>query len=171
MLGCVAALSVAAIVAGSLQAPGRVLTCAPFGRIRPIDSQVRELLLDARRSSATVRELVAALEQSDLIVQIESLHPSARFRGCLRFMTAVEGGRFVRVSVKVQGWRQRPLPALAHELQHAVEVAQAPEIRDRTSLERAFRRVGWERRHLAFETEAALAVEERVRFEIARRHP
>jgi len=68
----------------------------------------------------------------------------------------------------VPGLRQDVLPALAHELQHAVEIAQAPEARDAQALEALMRRIGWCRGGRLFETGAALAIEARVRLELTR---
>jgi len=83
-------------------------------------------------------------------------------------MAAAQGYRYLRVSVKVTGRRRIGIPALAHELQHAVEIAQAGDVRDERTLADLFRRIGWqsERRVSVFETEAARVVEERVRREL-----
>ena len=46
--------------------------------------------------------------------------------------------RYLRIAVDFQGAPNRVIALLAHELQHAVEVAQAPEARDGESLEKMF---------------------------------
>lgn len=169
------ATMVTVVVVGSLlQSRAAAQEPPAFSRVRPTDPQARALLLDAWRSSPSVRELVQALEASDLIVQIELQPVLATYRARLRFMSAVEGCRYLRVSVKVPGLRENLLPALAHELQHAVEIANALEVRDEQAVEALLRRIGWEWKHTVFETEAALAVEERVRLEVtsvSRRRP
>lgn len=149
-----------------LQATAAAQPGLPFARVRPIDDRARELLLDGWHGSPTVRALVGTLEASDLIVQIESQSLLATYRARLRFMSAVPGCRYLRVSIRTPGSRDALLPALAHELQHAVEIARAAEVVDERTLQALLRRIGWEWRHTVFETEAALAVEERVRWEV-----
>ena len=169
-----ATMAVAVVVTGLLDAPAVAQSPPALRRVRPIDPRARELLLDAWHSSVTVRELVKTLEASDLIVQIESQPVLAAYRARLRFMSATPACRYLRVSVTVPGLRENLLPALAHELQHAVEIAGAADVRDEQSVEALLRRIGWEWRHTVFETEAALAIEDRVRLEItaaARRRP
>ena len=160
--------TVAFVVAGLLHAPAAAQSGVPSTRVRPVDPQARELLLDAWQSSPTVRQLIQTLEGSDLIVQVEAQPVLEIYRARLRFMSAVEGCRYLRVSVKVPGLRANLLPALAHELQHAVEIASALDVRDEQMVQDLLRRIGWEWKHTVFETEAALKVEERVRIEIAR---
>ena len=78
--------------------------------------------------------------------------------------------RYVRIAVDIAGLKHRLVSVLAHELQHAVEVAQAPDARDAQSLERLFSRLavafgcGGSN---CFETRAAKDVEEIVSAELA----
>jgi len=161
-------LCVVAVLAGSLlQAQVATKPPLPLARVRPIDSYARDLLLDAWRSSVTVRALIATLEESDLFVQVEAAKFSSR-RGRLYFLSGTRECRWLRVCVRVPGLRQDVLPVLAHELQHAVEIAQAPEARDAQALEALMRRIGWCRGGRLFETGAALAIEARVRLELTR---
>jgi len=162
----VATTMMAVAVVGLLHAPARAQSTLPFTRVRPIDARARELLLDAWTSSPTVRTLVETIESSDLIVQIESQPVLAVFRARLRFMSAVPGCRYLRVSVKVPGLRENLLPALAHELQHAVEIAAADDVVDEQALADLLRRIGSQTRRAVFETEAAVEIEQRVRKEL-----
>jgi hypothetical protein len=57
---------------------------------------------------------------------------------------------------------------LAHELQHANEVASAPEVRDVGSFQTFFKRHGWKGSH-GFETIEAEAVTRTVAAELIRR--
>jgi hypothetical protein len=67
-----------------------------------------------------------------------------------------------------QGGEDRLVAILAHELQHAVEVVHAPEVRDPESLERMFSRLaiphGCPSR--CYETKASIEVEDAVRDEL-----
>ena len=166
--------AVAVLVVGLLNQLAGARADPSFTRVRPLDPQARALLLDAWQSSGTVRALIETLEHSDLIVLIESRHAVAALRGSVHLMSATPERRFLRVSVKVSGWRERLLPALAHELQHAVEIARAPEVINKPALAQLFRRIGHEWDQGLFETEAALAIEEKVRLEVtsvSRRRP
>jgi len=162
----VATTMMAVAVVGLLQASAEAQSALPFTRVRPIDERASELLLDAWTSSPTVQALVETIEASDLIVQVESQPVLAVFRARLRFMSAVPGCRYLRVSIKVPGLPETLLPALAHELQHAVEIAQAADVVDERTLTDLFRRIGSETKHTVYETEAAVAVEELVRWEL-----
>jgi hypothetical protein len=169
MPGCLRRVVAAVVVATLAPAPSASQPGPVLSRVRPIDPQARELLLDGWRSSETMRGLIETLEESDLIVQVETQKVGARFRGQLRFMTATEECRYVRVSIRVPGARYLLLPVLAHELQHAVEIAQATDVMDEESAEALLHRIGWEWQHTIFETEAALMIEQRVLVEIGRR--
>lgn len=152
-----------------LHAPAAAQPDLPFTRVRAIDARAQAILLDALTSSPTVRALVETLEGSDLIVQVESQAVAADFRARLRFVTAAPGCRWVRVSVRVPAPRLTVIPALAHELQHAVEISQSNDVVDEETLVGLFRRIGWqwERGVAVYETEAAQAVEDRVRKELS----
>ena len=50
--------------------------------------------------------------------------------------------RYLRVRMTTAGPTASVVARMAHELQHAVEVAQAPEARDLESLQRLFGKVG-----------------------------
>ncbi len=154
--------------AALLHAPAAAQSGPILERVRPIDPWAGELLPDGWRSSPTMRALIDTLESSDLIVQVEAQKTRAAFRGRLRFMTAVQDCRYVRVSVKVPGRREDVLAALAHEPQHAVEMAEAPDVRGEQQAEALLRRIGWEWKPTVFETETALTIEERVRLEVMR---
>src|SRR5580765_7193432 len=88
-------------------------------------------LIDAGLSrSATFRRLVEALDASDVIVYIEPKLTRQDLGGFLSHQMIARGVfRYLRIAVKMQGAEGRLVPLLAHELQHAVEVAQSPDAR------------------------------------------
>ncbi len=84
----------------------------------------------------------------------------------LQFVTAGPDCRFVRISIRVPG-RDRDLVAwLGHELQHAVELAGAPEVVDQDSLMRYYERIGMRRSAAAAETVAAQRAWRRILDEV-----
>jgi hypothetical protein len=100
-------------------------------------------LIDAGLSrSTTFRQLVDTLNMSDVIVYVEPKRTRQALGGYIAHNITVTGSyRYVHVAIETQGSEGRLIPLLAHELQHAVEVAQAPDARDPESLERLFSRL------------------------------
>jgi hypothetical protein len=124
--------------------------------------------------SATFRQLVKTLDGSDVIVYVEPKVTRQALGGYLAHNIVTGGAyRYLHVAVEIQGAEGRLVPLLAHELQHAVEVAQNPEARDAHSLEALFARLA-----LKFgcggttcsETQAAKDVEATVRSELKAAH-
>jgi hypothetical protein len=112
------------------------------------------------------------LNESDVIVYIEPKLTRQVLRGYLVHRVFTQGQyRYLRIAIETAGSERRLVSLLAHELQHAVEVARAPEVRDSESIERLFRRLavnfgcGWAN---CFETEAAREVERLVEKEFGR---
>jgi hypothetical protein len=74
------------------------------------------------------------------------------------------------VRVRVTLWSLtlgEAIPWFAHELQHAIEVAQAPEVTDARSLAQLYRRIGWEGQAGRFESNRARAIGNLVRNQLA----
>ena len=165
----------AAILACTLALTG--LDCpAPSAPIDPIGSHVRAL--DARTQewirigttqSPTFRALAARLAASDLILYIEIVDGIiGGSAGRLYFVTATRSVRYVRIELVAQGNVREMVALVGHELQHAVEVANAPQVRDRQAL--ALLYLGMSENGLnrtQFDSVAARVTEERVRSELA----
>jgi hypothetical protein len=100
-------------------------------------------LIDAGLSgSATFGRLVAKLNASDTIVYIDPKRTRQALGGYLAHNIVAQGEyRYLHVVVEISGSQRRLVSLLAHELQHAVEVAQTPDARDAESLERMFSRL------------------------------
>jgi len=114
-------------------------------RVRPIKEGVFEcasLLQQAERRSPTIRRLVAAIEQTDVVVYVE-LAPSVPNRsGRLTFMAANRAFRLFRISLDMRNQVDDQIKWLGHELAHALEVALAPDVRTEASLNKLYARVG-----------------------------
>jgi hypothetical protein len=98
------------------------------------------LLEDGPAQSPTVARLLEAVGRSDLIVYVATgflLVP-----GRLDFACAKQGVRYLRITVNVPDLEPNLIAAFAHELQHAVEIAAAPEVTDAASLARHYRERG-----------------------------
>ena len=88
----------------------------------------------APKDTPTFRELLNRLSDSDLIVYVQVVDRIANAFGHTYFVKSTATVRYVPIEV-VQGGNTTEMVALvAHELQHAVEIAGAPRIRDGQTL-------------------------------------
>jgi hypothetical protein len=128
---------------------------APFG-VRPATAFVRDVLEAASAQSGTVRALVDELTRNDVFVYVQFGLESAQARhGSTSLLAATEHGRYLRVFINVTLTPGRRLEVLAHELQHALEIARAPEVRDEAALAVWLARIGWSVGPASWETQAA----------------
>src|SRR5215213_8599334 len=91
---------------------------------RPLDPLAVEAFAQALKRSEIVRSLVATLEASNVIVHIQTsrdLPPG--IGGMTQFVTSRGGYRYVRITISNDLWGRTRIAILAHELQHACEVA------------------------------------------------
>ena len=111
--------------------------------VRGLDPWALESLERGRQGSQLFRELLQTLEASDLIAHVEtSTRLAAGIAGTTRFVADTGAYRYVRITL------HRDLPAdvraatLAHELQHAVELARA-QVRTPVDMLRLYVREGY----------------------------
>jgi hypothetical protein len=110
--------------------------------IRAMEPRILVLIDAGLSRSATFRRLVATLNDSDTIVYIEPKRTRQALGGYLAHNIVAQGEyRYLHIVVEISGSKRRLVSLLAHELQHAVEVAQTPDARDAESLERMFSRL------------------------------
>jgi hypothetical protein len=134
---------------------------------------MRALIDVAVLASPSLRALVERVERSDVVVyvQCERYAPS-RVAGRLTFISAAGGLRYVVVRLMRLESRAQQIALLAHELQHAVEIADTPAIVDGPSLAREYQRMGhvspWTSTPgIAFDTTAAVDAGRQVLMEVA----
>lgn len=132
-------------------------------RIRPLELRMQALVERGMRRSPTFRALAARIEQSDVVVYLLSdVCGPPRIAGRLTFLSAAGGRRYIVVRLRPLSSTLDEVAVLAHELQHAVEIAERPAIVDASSMERAYRQMGrpngWVPRGVAFDTRAAADV-------------
>ena len=151
-----------------VRAPHELLT-ALDRPVRAPDRSVQQLLARGMARSPTFVALMRALDRTDVIVYVElSAKLPMNVAGRLLFATAGSGGhRYLRIQIARDSSTNAQVAAIAHELQHAIEVAQAPDVRDEAGLARLYGRIGT-RGALAdsYDTEAAQLTGRRVLFEI-----
>lgn len=142
--------------------------------VRTADSRLGELIRTGIEHSTTFRRLVTRLEQSTVVTYVDCATPVEFAQrsvpaGRLVLVAYVEGIRYLAVRLDCRSSDVRQLAALAHELQHAAEVADAPEVRDRFSMARLYQSIGYRAHYTgaqAFETAAAQAAGEATTREV-----
>ncbi len=154
--------SVIALLAGFLllvpvDAPAREDHLKPH--LRPTSPWSAALIADGAALSRTVRGQLADLEHSDLVVYV-ALKPSVPGNdvplASLRFLTRAGSVRYVLITVDLS--RNSPLERIAylgHELEHALEVARAPQVTDEAGFRRLYERIGHRDGRGRYETERA----------------
>ena len=142
-----------------------IATAAPLTP-RPVDQLAAETLSRAIRQSATVRDLVAVLESSNVLVHIEtSGNMPAGISGMTRFVTSRGGYRYLRITLSSTLPGDARTAILGHELRHACEVA-ASSAGDAGTIRHLFESEGY-RQGAYFDTRAALITEKNIRKELS----
>lgn len=162
----------ALIALPTLPWPGQIRPTSEAGvlptRVRPDTEAVASVLKGALVRSATVRELAATIERSDLLVfVVMSSEPSA-WRGGTRFASTSIHGRMMIVTINASLDAREKLAVLGHELQHVCEVAADLDVTDQAGMRRLFERVGHPTALSGgvYETAAAQRIERQVRAEV-----
>jgi hypothetical protein len=140
---------------------------SPHVRAATIDA--RSLIDDATARSMLVREMLARLECTDTIAYVEITASPQIPRARTKLVSASSGARFLRIGLNAGITNSDLVPLLAHELQHAIEIAERDEVRDDAGMRRLFREIGRGAGPDSFETQAALAMEQAVRVELRQR--
>jgi hypothetical protein len=112
--------------------------------VRVVSPLLAATLADGLRGSSTLRALVDELSASDVIVHIVGTpaHEGGRSAGAMHFVQAAGGRRYLRIVVNERLPHDARTGMLAHELEHAAEVARAPWILDLRSLAMHYRDIG-----------------------------
>lgn len=139
-------------------------------RLRPADGIAAHVLERGLACCLTIAALVQELEASDLIVYVETAVLSNPATARTVLMGAVKNNRYVRVTLNRTTSPEGLIELLGHELQHAVEIARAPEVRDGDAMVALYQRIGLRKGSTnRFETQLARDTGHRVRAEIASR--
>jgi hypothetical protein len=141
--------------------------------VRTTDRQLRASLDDGIAHSETFRGLVARLDASDVVVfLVYDRNPSTAMASHISFVSAAGGRRYLTIGLLTRLPRVRQVAILAHELQHAVEIAGAPAVVDAASMAQFYADLKYggivdaSRLH-RFESRAAIDTEQRVAREMA----
>jgi hypothetical protein len=159
-------------VSNALQPTGGDL---PTGGVRPRDVLSEYLVEQGRTRSATFHRLLGALTLADVVIYIDVEPVAAQApSGQLQFITTEGGLRYVQITVRPEttSWHRilsrhvELVAILGHELQHALEIASAPEVTDSSTFAELYGRIGLQLQDHAFDTVAARLVGTRIRTEL-----
>lgn len=147
--------------------PSAVLE-SPTRHVRAMHPYVSGLLKDGFQRSATFARLVMRLERSDLIVYIDSQADlPAGIEGRLLVGSASHGFRFVRIQIGILDSVKDAIALLGHELEHANEIADAPDVIDLRGFVALYERIGTRSGWHQYETKMAQEAGRQVRRELA----
>lgn len=140
-------------------------------RIRVLDPGLKELFDQGVAQSPTLRTLVERLETFSVLVFADAdIRMPVQLGARLNFVTSVNGLRYVRVDIDCTLPARRQVALLAHELQHALEIGERPDVVDVEAMELMYEDIGFQpfeqRRRRNFETDTAIAVQEAVEEEL-----
>jgi hypothetical protein len=141
-------------------------------QIRTSDRWLRSVLGDGLRASPTFRALVDRIERSDIIVYLKcDPDPPSGIEGRLSFVSAAAGYRYLLVRLRRRASNDQQLAIMAHELWHAIEIADTPTIIDPESMAREYRILGYQNTRstapgVSFDTDAAIRAGNQVHREV-----
>jgi hypothetical protein len=141
----------------------------PIGfHVRAVDPHAQEWIRVGASGSKAFRTLLTRLAASDLIVYIEIVDRIVGgAAGQMYFVTATAGVRYVRIELVADGTVREMVALLGHELQHAVEIADARQVRDQHGMALLYLGMTENAPSTRYDSVEARVTEERVRRELS----
>jgi hypothetical protein len=106
--------------------------------IRTSDRGLQAALDDGLAHSQAFQALVAHLEASDVVVFLAYDRKPGDIASRVSFVSMAGGRRYLLIGMRTRLPRVRQVSILAHELQHAVEIADAPWVTSTASMARYY---------------------------------
>jgi hypothetical protein len=118
------------LLVATAQVAGEGKPGQPDPHVRPLQEEGKRLFAVGLNSSPTFQRLVRRLEHSDVIVYVDlTVDVPPQLVGALRFLTMTKSSRFLVVRLnRTLAPGAALVGILGHELQHAVEVADAEDV-------------------------------------------
>ena len=113
----------------------------PF--LRTDDARLAAALVRGWDESPTFRDIVDRLDGSDLIVYVSRGSLSGQTSASTQLLTWTGGYRYVRVTLELDPNTDVGVAMLGHELRHALELAEAPWVRDEGTVIELYRGIGF----------------------------
>ena len=117
-----------------------------FQNVRTKDAPLRLALASCYDASPTCRRLIETIDASTTIAMVRIGYCKTINRtpaSCLHFMADAGEYRYLRITIDPALRGDTAVEMLAHELQHAVEIVQAPAVTDTDSLRALYKRIGY----------------------------
>jgi hypothetical protein len=146
----------------------RAIITSQYRHVRAVDTRIGNAIADGLRRSTTFAQLVLALDRSDVIVYIETARgmPSS-LSGRMLIAPGPAGQRYLRIQIAGAARGNELVALVGHELQHALEVAESPGVRDEQSLVALYEAIGHGGRgQHRYDTMAAQDAGRKVRLEL-----
>lgn len=138
-----------------------------YPHVRTTDARLQRLIGEATRHSRTFAELYSRLQETDVVLFIEPTQDLRRdLSGRLVFLSATPLVRYLRAEVRADLPRTDMITTIAHEMQHALEIAEATLVRDPGTMAFLYRQIGVTEEKQMFETDRAQMVARKVRKEL-----
>jgi hypothetical protein len=169
---CASGLGVCAFAVAMLDISGRALAADSFfTRVRSSEQIILSLLSEGYNRSSSFRGLVDTLQHSNAIVLVQpGVCAGGLIRSCVVSVLSARGQRRVNIKVDTRTNHNMLIATIAHELQHAVEIVEHPDVTDSESTLALYRLIGNGRCRDGLsercETTRALDTEERVLAEL-----
>ena len=141
--------------------------------VRSTDARLTKVIADGVRHSPLIRRLTDVIDASDVIVYVERGECPSPATSCVLIGPRAGGVRFLRIRFTIdhglgkRAWHRDELSVmLAHELQHAAEIAQWRDVVDDATLMGAYTRRGLVLSESRLETHAARRAADERRAEL-----
>ena len=142
--------------------------------VRATDPVIAAVLATSLDESAVVQKFVGVIEGSNLLVYLSRGDCPRPATACLMMAGGGPEVRYVRINFtlpsglgRARAWFRDELSiSIAHELQHAAEIAEWPEVTDGPSLQAAYLNRGLSCRRCPLDTGAAIEAGEARRLEL-----
>jgi hypothetical protein len=138
-----------------------------FFNIRPLNDAAEELLRVSTERCPTIDRLGRYLETSNVVVYLTVMPLLDYDTGATRFMSSAGGTRYLAIDVNSMNDTWSVVGWLAHELQHAVELAENPDVVDAETMAALYRKIGWPVSDTEWETDEAVRVGHEAQLEYA----
>jgi hypothetical protein len=133
----------ASVIAPLTAAQVHAVMSAPTRHVRAVGPRLTKVIAEGMRRSGTFAHLVLALNRSDVIVYIETGRSlPTTVAGRLVLAADTEGQRYLRIQVTGHATSDDLIALVAHEMRHALEVAESPDVRDQRTLIALYERIG-----------------------------
>ena len=148
------------------EAAGETASTSDSPHVRSSSPAIRALIVQATEQSATFRTMVETINASDSVVYVEQGTCSRACRACFVNVTGTGAHRYLWVKIDVRMADLDLMASIGHGLRHTIEVLDAPEVTNGTTMFWFYLREGRIETAGAFDTVAAVKAGDAVHAEV-----